>query len=142
MKVGYGKTSGCAIAAMSALAEHYLGGERVSAEAIARSRNLSRPLVAKVLNTLSSAGLVKGSRGPGGGFTLARKPEQILIYDIVSLFEGGVPETECPFGPGYCGRHDPCPMHNALLKLRDRNVAELKSWHLGVFCKHPAKRRA
>lgn len=141
MKIGYGKTSGCAIAAMSALAEHYPKGERASAEVIARSRNLSRPLVAKVLNVLSSAGLVKGSRGPGGGFTLALPPESISIYDIVSLFEGAVPSTDCPFGPGYCGKHDPCPMHHALVDLRDKQVAELKSWHLGVFCANPPKPR-
>lgn len=139
MKIGYGKTSGCAIAAMSALAERYPKGERASAEVIARNRNYSRPLVAKVLNVLSSAGLVKGSRGPGGGFSLARPPEQISIHDIVSLFEGGAPSTECPFGPGYCGRQDPCPLHHALLALRDKQVAELKSWHLGVFREHPKK---
>ncbi len=65
----YGKTTQSAIAAMSRLAEQYDGGRtRVSSGDIAATRNLSRPLVAKMLTTLSQAGLIRGSPGPGGGY--------------------------------------------------------------------------
>lgn len=133
MRIGYGKTSGCAVAAMSALAERHEEGVAITAAAIARSRRFSKPLVAKVLNALSSAGFVVGARGPGGGFRLARPPEEISILEIVMLFEGKVSEMDCPFGRGYCGNHAPCPMHDILLAHRGRHLAEMRSWNLGMF---------
>jgi len=111
----YGKSTETAIAAMSRLAEVYDGGEtRLSASDIADSRGLQRPFVAKVLTTLSQAGLVEGSRGPGGGFTLARDPNDILLYDVFTLFEREDQSDICPFGGGVCGVGDKCPLHDKL----------------------------
>ncbi|MCA9291956.1 MAG: Rrf2 family transcriptional regulator, partial [Phycisphaerales bacterium] len=79
----YGKATETAIAAMTRLAEVYDAGKTLlSAAEIAESRGLQRPFVGKVLTSLSQAGLVRGSRGPGGGFTLAKPPKRIRIYDI------------------------------------------------------------
>ncbi|MSQ91189.1 MAG: transcriptional regulator [Phycisphaerales bacterium] len=37
--------------------------------------------MAKILSTLSRAGIVSGTRGPGGGYTLARPPKAIALRD-------------------------------------------------------------
>ena len=63
----YGKQTETAIAAMSRLAEMYTDQPvRQSAIEIADVRGLQRPFVAKILTVLSQAGLVNGTRGPGG----------------------------------------------------------------------------
>ena len=111
----YGKQTQCAIAAMSRLAEVYDGGKtKLSAAEIAESRGLPRPFVSKILSVLSQAGLVTGSRGPGGGTTLAKPPDQIRIYDVFRLFEREEHVRECPFGGGICGVGEPCPIHDRL----------------------------
>lgn len=133
---GYGKMSGCAVAAMSALAEDHGKGIQLSSLQIAESRNLSQPLVAKVLTVLSQAGFVIGTRGPGGGYRLAREPGRITIFDIVDLFEGHRDASACPFGPGWCGVGAPCPLHDTLLELAESAAAKLKECHLGVFVGH------
>jgi Rrf2 family iron-sulfur cluster assembly transcriptional regulator len=116
----YGKATETAIAAMSRLAEVWDGGKtRVSADDIARVRNLQRPFVAKVLTTLSQHGLVLGSRGPGGGFTLAIEPKKIKLYDVFRLFEREDRSNACPFGGGTCGVGDPCPLHHKLVKVNE-----------------------
>ena len=116
----YGKATEAAIAAMSRLAEVYDGGEtRLSAVDIADNRGLQRPFVAKVLNTLSQAGLVSGSRGPGGGFTLAKEPDAIKLYDVFRLFEREDDTNACPFGGGVCGVGDPCPLHDKLVAVQE-----------------------
>lgn len=124
----YGKSTETAIAAMSRLAEVYDNGvTRLSATEIADQRGLQRPFVAKVLTTLSQAGLVTGSRGPGGGFTLARHPRDILIYEVFSLFEREDDSAICPFGGGICGVGEPCPLHNKLADVQsavDRVIHE------------------
>lgn len=116
----YGKATETAIAAMSRLAEVYDGGKtRLSADDIAKARHLQRPFVAKVLTTLSQHGLVNGSRGPGGGFALAREPKKIKLYDVFRLFEREDRSDNCPFGGGVCGVGDPCPLHHKLVRVNE-----------------------
>jgi Rrf2 family protein len=43
--------------------------------------------LAKVLGTLSRAGLVSSRRGRGGGFTLRREPKDISLFDVVAAIE-------------------------------------------------------
>jgi len=116
----YGRQTECAIAAMSRLAEIYDGGKtRLSAADIADARGLPRPFVAKILSVLSQAGLVIGSRGPGGGAALARHPARIRLYDVFKLFEREDERNACPFGGGVCGAGEPCPLHHKLTTLHD-----------------------
>lgn len=133
---GYGKMSGCAVAAMSALAECHAEGVQLSSQQIAESRNLSQPLVAKVLTVLSQAGFVHGSRGPGGGYRLAREPKAITLFEVVDLFEGHRDPSTCPFGPGYCGSGEPCPLHHLLVGISDSAASQLKKANFGAFVGH------
>lgn len=130
---GYGKMSGCAVAAMSALAERHADGVQLSSQQIADSRNLSQPLVAKVLTVLSQGGFVHGTRGPGGGYRLAREPKAITVFEVVELFEGHRDPSACPFGPGYCGTGDPCPLHHVLVGIDEATAARLRKAHFGAF---------
>jgi Rrf2 family transcriptional regulator, iron-sulfur cluster assembly transcription factor len=123
----YGKTSQSAVSAMSRLAEVYDGGKtRLSSLDIARDRRLPQPLVAKLLTALSRAELVDGTRGPGGGYWLARPPGEITLDDITRCFERDTDRVLCPFGPDWCGNSDPCPLHYELadLDLRLREFLE------------------
>ena len=116
----YGKQTECAIAAISRLAEVYDGGlTNISADDIADSRDLPRPFVRKILSNLAQAGLVIGSRGPGGGCALARDPSKIKLYDVFKLFEREDASDNCPFGGGRCGVGEPCPLHEKLVAVQD-----------------------
>lgn len=134
---GYGKMSSCAIAAMSALAETYSQGVPLSSLQIAQSRNLPQPIVAKVLTILSQHGLINGTRGPGGGYQLVSAPAETSLYDVVMLFEVHQNPNQCPFGPGWCGVGEPCPLHDDLLALGETAAQQLKTMHFGDFVDHP-----
>jgi Rrf2 family protein len=130
----YGKTTRSAIVAMGRLADLYDGGKTlVSSGDIARTRNLPKALVAKVLTTLSQAGLVKGSPGPGGGYTLASPPGRISLYDVAVLFERAEDRRTCPFGPGWCGHTEPCPLHAPLLAIHEALMSFLRGTHFDVL---------
>jgi Rrf2 family protein len=118
----YGKTAQHAIAAVSRLAQVYDPAKKskLGSAEIADSRGLPRPVVAKVLTTLSQAGLVAGSPGPGGGYWLARPPGEITFYEVAALFDRLDENLGCPFGPHWCGNGPRCPIHHQLDAVRQQ----------------------
>ncbi|MGC9451264.1 MAG: RrF2 family transcriptional regulator [Oceanipulchritudo sp.] len=123
-----------AVAAMSYLAEAYGPEKRsVASMDIAREREISRPLLGKILTTLSQAGLVVGSPGPNGGYALAKEPKEISLHEIVREFEPVQRPVSCPFGPNWCGNHEPCPLHDQLAELHARAGQFLEQTTLDVF---------
>lgn len=133
----YGKTAQHAIAAMTALAEVYHEKKRFSSSDLAARRGLPRPIIAKVLTILSQAGLVVGSPGPGGGYSMGRPPEQISLYEVAELFDRMEQNISCPFGPDWCGSGDQCPLHDQLAALREQVSAFLKRSTFALFAKKP-----
>lgn len=127
----YGKTAANAIAVASFLAAD--PGKRSGSGEIAKSRGISKALTAKLLTQLSSAGFVSGQPGPGGGYTLARPAAKIRLIDIVTLFEQTAPPSVCPFGHGWCGSGDPCPLHDTITGMIDANRSFMEKTTLAVF---------
>lgn len=83
-----------AIVIMSAAARH-CGGARVSAGRLAEETGLPAPTVQKLVSKLTAAGLMRSSRGVGGGLKLARPPAAISLADIVEAVEGPITLTAC-----------------------------------------------
>lgn len=69
-----------------ALAQHH---HPLSAGVIARRQGLSIPYLEQLLHRLKKRGLILSSRGPRGGYVLARSPEQISVAEIVQALEAG-----------------------------------------------------
>ena len=139
MDVRFGKVSQIAVAAMSLLAERYDGGKtKLNSAEIAQVRELPQPIVAKVLTTLSSLGLIDGTRGPGGGYWLKKKPKDISLLDIIAEFERTDAGIMCPFGPNWCGNGEPCPMHDSLENWAQNWRGYLQDTNLGIFHRQSA----
>jgi len=129
----YQKMTQNAIAAMSRLAElHPESSRPASSREIAESRGLPLPVVAKILTELSREGLVTGSPGPGGGYRLAKPPGEISLKDVVRVFESES-RSVCPFGPGWCGAEEPCPLHNSLVAMQQIFDDFLRNTTFSVF---------
>lgn len=98
-------------------------GGRASAEAIADSLGVSRAHLVKVLQRLAKAGLVRSSRGPGGGYSLARPPKDISVREIYETMEGPIDVSSCAMEVPTCGWAS-CVLGDLLCKLgrelRDR----------------------
>jgi Rrf2 family protein len=69
--------------------------------------------LAKVMQSLSRAGLVKSQRGLNGGFTLARDPHELSILAVVNAVDPINRYAECPLGIESHGRRL-CPLHYRL----------------------------
>jgi Rrf2 family protein len=127
----YGQTAANAIAVMSYLAADPT--KRAGSGEIAKARNISKSLTAKLLTHLAAARLVLGQPGPGGGYMLAKDPNEISLLDIASLFERIDPPAVCAFGHGWCGKGEPCPLHDPIARLVAVNRQFLEGTRLAVF---------
>lgn len=75
----------------------------------------------KVLNELTTAGLVESRRGPGGGYRLACPPEEMTTLQVVLAVDDIPRISKCPLG--ISGHEELCPLHR-LLDDASRKVEE------------------
>lgn len=68
---------------------------RVTASDVAAQLAISEHHVSKVLQQLARAGIVAGARGAGGGYGLARAPDDVTMLEIVQCLEGARPPPAC-----------------------------------------------
>lgn len=71
---------------------------RSPAHEIARHIRVPPLYLAKILQSLARAGLVRARRGPGGGFSLTRSPQAISILDVVNAVDPLHRIRTCPLG--------------------------------------------
>jgi Rrf2 family protein len=77
-----------AVLALLELVSHYGADEPLQIRQIAIQQRIPDRYLEQLLATLRRAGLVRSQRGAKGGYMLARDPQQITLYDIVSGLEG------------------------------------------------------
>ena len=83
-----------AVVTMSAAARH-CGGARISASELATETGIALPTTQKLVSILSKAGLLRSTRGIGGGLQLARPAAAITLADIIEAIEGPIAMTSC-----------------------------------------------
>ncbi|HEY8964760.1 MAG TPA: SUF system Fe-S cluster assembly regulator [Alphaproteobacteria bacterium] len=84
----------------------------LSASQIALESGLPEPTVAKVLKLMAAGGLVTSSRGVNGGYAMAKAPNEMTVFDIVSAIEGRLGLTACVEGGDEpCALQGSCAMH-------------------------------
>jgi Rrf2 family protein len=97
------EAAGMAMHAMALMAlEH---GRSLSAKSIASCFHVSEAHLSKVLLRLVKVGLLRSVRGPEGGFSLTRHPEDIKLIDVYSAIEGTPEAAGCAVAvPGCDGQ--------------------------------------
>src|SRR5690606_12874833 len=81
---------GYACRALLSLAPRVDESGPTSVRDIAERTGLPQPYLEQILLALKGAGLVRSKRGVGGGYVLARPPEQILLSEILSAVDGPI----------------------------------------------------
>ncbi|MCL1843495.1 MAG: Rrf2 family transcriptional regulator [Defluviitaleaceae bacterium] len=87
--------------ALAALAEMAIdnAGEPIAVAALALRLQISKIYLEQVFSILKKSGLVVSTKGAQGGYTLAKTPNNITVYDILlpiesALFEGSEKSVE------------------------------------------------
>lgn len=102
-------------------------GARVSTAQVALEQHIPPTFLAKIISQLSTAGVVRATRGARGGISLARPPEEISLLEIVEAIDGPVTLNECTQDPSICQMGDTCAVREVWCDLRVELVGRLKS---------------
>jgi len=97
-----------AVTAMLDLALQY-GQKPTPLADIAERQDLSLSYLEQLFSQLRHGGLVNSTRGPGGGYTLSRAPDEIAVSLIVKAVNEQLPRTD--------GGHEPCYMSQVWSEL-------------------------
>lgn len=100
-------------------------------EQIAQEFAISRNHLTKVVGELASAGFIATQRGAGGGFRLARPPEDITIGEVVRRLEARHALVECfRMDGGVCVLTPKCRLRSKLAAASEAFLAELDQTRL------------
>ncbi len=123
-----------ALAALAGLAPGaYLGTAEVAEHIDAPPNYLG-----KLLKTLAEHGLLDSQKGKGGGFRLARPPEDISLYDVMEPIEHVSRWDGCFLGQSRCSADAPCAMHSRWREVRDTYLQFLRQTTLADVASHDA----
>ena len=98
-------------------------GNVVTTKELSKEYDLTDELVAKILQKLARAGVVRSLQGVKGGYTLASRPEQLKVSSVIRIIEDAKPMVaECyTDGPDSCSLFYNCTIRRPLGKLQ-RNL--------------------
>ena len=111
------QTAEYAFRAMAALAG-LAAGEAITATGLAERTGVPVHYLSKVMRRLVLGKLVRGHKGHGGGFQLARPAATIRFADVLRATDTGPQPNRCAFGWGECDVAHPCPATHWLRCLR------------------------
>lgn len=97
---------------------------------IATRQTISLSYLEQLFARLRRAGMVKGVRGPGGGYTLCGLASDINIADIIAAVDEQVDATKCG-GEANCQQDQACLTHDLWVGLSEQIRDYLKSITLG-----------
>jgi len=75
---------------------------------IARRQEFSLPYLQHLIAPLIAAGVVKSTRGAGGGISLLKPPSEIKLSEVVQPLEGCITPVDCVNNPALCHRFTSC----------------------------------
>jgi Rrf2 family protein len=101
------RKSRCGTRILMDLARNYDKGP-IPVGDISRRQGISVKYLEQIIHPLKKAGFIKSSRGAKGGHCLAKKPETIVVGEIVRLLETHSELAGCVGTPENCDRSDEC----------------------------------
>ncbi|WP_304543048.1 RrF2 family transcriptional regulator [Sulfurimonas microaerophilic] len=112
--------------------------EPMDSESLSRELAISKSFLAKILQSLAKAGILKSYKGVNGGFSLNKDPQEINMLDVLSNVESKAPavfdcspsEKDCP-----SDRADVCSIWPFLNKLQIKIDDFLKNLTLADILK-------
>jgi Rrf2 family protein len=106
----------------------------LSAKDIAEAYGIPPQLLAKILQRLTKAGLLRSHAGTNGGYALSRMAEDITAFEVIVAIDGHLFITSCATGPRACDLTDSCTIKEPLRKVNESISAVLQAIRVADLC--------
>ena len=132
-----------ALRAMQVLGTKYHPEDVIRIQTIAKEQNIPQRFLEQILNDLKSAKLVVSKRGVGGGYRLARPPQQITLAPIIRHIEGALAPVGCVSEHFYrkcsCPDESKCALRSVMKDVREAIVDILEKVTVADLCERAQK---
>jgi Rrf2 family protein len=108
----------------------------LSAKDIADAYGIPAQLLAKILQQLTKAGLLKSHAGMNGGYALSREARSISAYEVILAIDGPFFITSCTKGAKACDLTPSCTIKEPLARVNDTIAGVLKSISIQDLAEH------
>ncbi|MGC8727893.1 MAG: RrF2 family transcriptional regulator [Elusimicrobiales bacterium] len=105
----------------------YEKGGKSSISEICRNMNAPKPFLRKILQILSKNGILKSTKGIGGGFEFNKPFGEITLADITYLFTEKIKKGSCPFKTPICSNSHKCKLKFKISEIEDKIYEQLSS---------------
>lgn len=102
------------------IALHETADTNISLNRIAEEQDIPKHFLSKILQLLVKHKLLVSMKGPTGGFSLNRSPDDITLIEVIEAIDGLDMFNQCGIGFKRCDDNHPCPIHHEYKKVRAR----------------------
>lgn len=117
-------TSKYGIRAMLYLAQNNKPDVKIGIKKIAEELKIPTPFLGKILQLLAKHKLLHSTKGPHGGFSLAKDADEINLISIVEVLDGSDFFEDCLIGAGDCDEYHSdkyfCPVHDKFYPIKNQ----------------------
>ncbi len=107
------------------------GAKPIRVTEIAAAEAIPKQFLSKILHSLRNKGLVKATKGPGGGYMLAKPSSEITVWNVVEAIDGLQNlENRCILGLRECTDTGSCALHYQWKRLREEFTRTIGSMTL------------
>jgi len=85
---------------------------KYSAKDISEKLNIPYKYLTKIMTQLTEKDIIISTRGRDGGCSIAKKPSEIKIIDILKAVNENLHQKECILGSGPCDERKKCVLHD------------------------------
>jgi Rrf2 family protein len=103
---------------------------------ISEEYKIPRSFLAKILQKLVKAKIVRSYRGVKGGFSLARQAKDISVLDVLEAIEGKLAMNICLADKKKCDFSRNCPIHSVWANVQSKVVEVLKKSNFEDLSRH------
>ena len=90
----------------------------LNATQLAKTLYIPYKFLTKIMTELVKSGLVVSIRGRDGGYKFEKETSEIMISDILTIFNDSIKDEQCVLGIGFCNGLCKCALHDQWIKPR------------------------
>ncbi|MBK7427872.1 MAG: Rrf2 family transcriptional regulator [Saprospiraceae bacterium] len=105
----------------------------ISIKEMSETLDISFHFLTKALQPLTHKGILMSSRGPAGGVSFLKAPEEVTLMEIILILEGEDFFKSCMLGLEGCGHQRPCPVHGVWMDIKSILMKEFSSISLAMI---------